>query len=276
MNYCKARSLSDFFQKTSEAEGLTRPLAGGTDIMYRLKKRFLLSDRLTLIDINGLDELKKIDERDDELEIGSATTLSSLEEFLKDMDGFSLLYTALRETACPQIRNQGTLGGHLAGCLPNSHLFPVLMLYGAGANIVESEGKKRIPVEELFRGPYHNRLKSGELVMSLTIPRKDFRWESYWGEGSRKQFSLASFVLALAVDSDGNRCIAGGAPNFLPTHFRVLESAPPCFHGDRTTLLNLVKEEVRAQERRKNRLSDYQKTLLFRLIGDMAEMEARL
>ena len=101
MNYCKARSLSDFFQKAAEAKGLIRPLAGGADIMYRLKKRYLLSDKLTLIDINGLDELKGIAERGNELEIGSAATLSAMEEFLKDRDEYSLLRTALRETACP-------------------------------------------------------------------------------------------------------------------------------------------------------------------------------
>ena len=150
------------------------------------------------------------------------------------------------------------------------------MLHGAEAGILESAEKKSIPVEDLFRGPYHNRLKSGELVMSLTIPRKDFQWEYYWGEGLRKQFSLPLFVLAMAIDGEGNRFIAGGGPNVLPTHFRVLESAPSRFGGSRTTLLNLVKEEVSAQEKRKNRLTDYQKTLLFRFACEMAEMEARL
>ena len=275
MNYCKARSLQDFFRLAADAEGLVRPLAGGADIMYRIKKRFLKPDRLTLIDINGLDDLKEVSDRGEDLEIGSVTTLARLEVILKGQEGFSLLETALSRTACPQIRNQGTLGGHVVGCLPNSHLFPALMAYGAVAGILSPEGERFVPVEELFRSPYHSRLKSGELVKSVTITRKAFRWESYWGEGQRKDFSLAPFVLAMALDDNGLRRIIGGSPNFLPTRFRVLESAPPGFGGGKNPLMDFIKEEISEQERRKNRLTDYQKTVLYRMTGEMAEAEAR-
>ena len=259
MNYCKAESLEGFFQAAAEAEGLVRPLAGGADIMYRLKKRFLKADRLTLIDINSLDELKGITETAEELEIGSATTLAELLAFLRDRQGFSLLETALYHAACPQIRNQGTLGGHLVGCLPNSHIYPALMAYDARVRILDTGGERSVPVEELFRGPYHSRLKSGELITSVFLTRRTFTWESYWGEGQRKDFSLAPFVLVQALGPNGRRTVVGGASNFIPVHFRILESAPQGFGFGKPSLMNWVNEEVSAQEGRMNRLTDYQK-----------------
>lgn len=273
MAYYKPSDLEDFFRAAADTSGLVRYMAGGTDLMHRFKKQFLKKEGLTLLDINDLSELKGISEDHGSLQIAALTTLSELLNYLKTRDDFVLLKEALSQAACPQIRNRGTIGGHLSGCLPPSHLFPALMIYGASVEIIAAAEVRSLPVEDLFKQPYHNSLEKGELIRSLTIPKESFRWTFYWGEGERKSFCFAPFVLAMGISTEGGYRLAGGALKKGPVRFRTLEKAlkdPDC------NLQKALAAEFQLQDKAGNPLSEYQKTLLYRFTSEMRKKEAAL
>jgi xanthine dehydrogenase YagS FAD-binding subunit len=90
-----------------------RPLAGGVDLLDRLKEGLDAPSRLvSLKRIPGLDRV-----REDEagLRIGSLTPLFRLvdEPAVADQLALACLHQALVETATPQIRHMATIGGNL-------------------------------------------------------------------------------------------------------------------------------------------------------------------
>ena len=86
-------------------------LAGGMDSLGWFKNRGKRPE--AVIDLEGLDALKGIDETDDGIEIGALTTLTEVERNPLIREQFWLLSEAASKVASPQIRNAGTLGGNL-------------------------------------------------------------------------------------------------------------------------------------------------------------------
>ena len=86
-------------------------LAGGMDSLGWSKNRGKRPE--AVIDLEGLDALKGIDETDDGIEIGALTTLTEVERNPLIRERFWLLSEAASKVASPQIRNAGTLGGNL-------------------------------------------------------------------------------------------------------------------------------------------------------------------
>ena len=86
-------------------------LAGGMDSLGWFKNRGKRPE--AVIDLEGLDALKGIDETDDGIEIGALTTLTEVERNPLIRERFWLLSEAASKVASPQIRNAGTLGGNL-------------------------------------------------------------------------------------------------------------------------------------------------------------------
>jgi xanthine dehydrogenase YagS FAD-binding subunit len=86
-------------------------MAGGYDSLDWFKDR---AKRPTaVIDIGGIATLKGIRETADGLEIGALTTLTEIESSPLVQEKYSLLASAARHVASPQIRNGGTIGGNL-------------------------------------------------------------------------------------------------------------------------------------------------------------------
>ena len=86
-------------------------LAGGMDSLGWFKNRGTRPE--AVIDLEGLDALRGIDETSDGIEIGALTTLTEVERSPLIRERFSLLTEAASQVASPQIRNAGTLGGNL-------------------------------------------------------------------------------------------------------------------------------------------------------------------
>ena len=86
-------------------------LGGGQDTYGWLKDR--AKQPKAMIDLNGIEALRGIRERDGGLEIGAATTLRDVIRDDRVNRDFSLLSQAASRVASPQIRNVGTLGGNL-------------------------------------------------------------------------------------------------------------------------------------------------------------------
>ena len=95
-------------------------LAGGQSLMPALNMR--LSTPSCLIDINKLEELKKINIGNDYIEIGALCTHSKLISNIELNKHFPSLPNILRHVAHPAIRNKGTHGGSIAYADPAAEL----------------------------------------------------------------------------------------------------------------------------------------------------------
>jgi xanthine dehydrogenase YagS FAD-binding subunit len=108
-------------------------MAGGMDSFDWLKDR--IKKPKVLVDLSGIDELKRIRASNDGIEIGAMTTLTEIVNHPVIRQKYGLLAQASELVASPQIRNQGTIGGNVsqdARCWYYRDGWPC---YRAGGNI---------------------------------------------------------------------------------------------------------------------------------------------
>ena len=119
-------------------------MAGGLDSFDWLKDR--IKRPKVLVDLSGIEELRRIRPAGDGLEIGALTTLTEIVKHPIIRDKYGLLAEAAELIASPQIRNQGTIGGNVsqdARCWYYRAGWPC---YRAGGNICYAdtpEGRNR-------------------------------------------------------------------------------------------------------------------------------------
>ena len=179
-----------------EAEpALTRPLAGGTDLLGEMKEGVATPEML--VNLASLKSLSGITHTGDGLHIGAMTTLAELENDESISRDYPALAQAVASVATPQIRNMGTVGGNLcqrprcwyyrsrlfdcrkkggetcfavngnskyhailggADCyiVHPSDLAPAFVALGATATVAGPNGTRTLPMEEFFVGPERN------------------------------------------------------------------------------------------------------------------------
>ncbi|HEX7960668.1 MAG TPA: FAD binding domain-containing protein [Terriglobales bacterium] len=87
-------------------------VAGGTDLLPSLKQRLFTPKYL--LDIRGIDELKKIRVVPGSgVEIGALTTLTTIEDSEFIRRNYPVLREAVMTVASPILRNMGTIGGNI-------------------------------------------------------------------------------------------------------------------------------------------------------------------
>jgi carbon-monoxide dehydrogenase medium subunit len=146
-----------------------RVLAGGTDILVRMKERIITPKCLVNIkEIPNLDTIT-YDEKEG-LRIGALATLSSIETSLVIQEKFPLLATSAGDIGSPQIRNLGTIGGNLCHASPSADTAPALIALGATVKLVEPKGERVLLLEDFFIDPFKTELNAAGLLTEIQVP----------------------------------------------------------------------------------------------------------
>ena len=192
-------------------DGSARPLAGGTDLIIRLRDGTLRPR--TVVDVKGIAEFSRdIGAEDGWLRIGARTTMTDLmrdERIQRD-------YTALAEAAAyvgsVQIRNRATLAGNICNASPAADTAPALLVYGARVLAVGQEGRRTFPLDEFFVRSGVTTLEPGELVEAIELPLSTGRRASVHARRTRRRgHDLASVTLAVAIGEDGVTTLSYGS-----------------------------------------------------------------
>jgi len=147
----------------------THILAGGTDILVRMKER--KTEPRLLLSLRQLTELKGIaNEPDGGLSIGPATSHAAIMSTLENTEVYGLLSRACGQIGTPQVRNQGTVGGNLANANPSADSSPALLALDASVELISASGKRTVPLDQFFTGPFQTVLAPDELMASIIIP----------------------------------------------------------------------------------------------------------
>ncbi|MEX0976661.1 MAG: xanthine dehydrogenase family protein subunit M [Woeseia sp.] len=125
-------------------------LGGGQDTYGWLKDR--AKSPQAMIDLNGIEELRGIRETAESIEIGAVTTLIDVIEDARLQRDYSLLVSAAKRVASPQIRNVGTLGGNLVQDARCWYYRRGLDCYRAGGNICYADSPQGMNREHSLFG----------------------------------------------------------------------------------------------------------------------------
>ena len=165
--YARPSSLAEALEFLAADDG-ARALAGGQTLINVMKARAGSPD--TLVDLNGLDDLKGIElGADGTLEIGAMTTYSEIMAS-SEARARPILGEVCAQIADVQVRNRGTIGGNVCTNDPTNHLPPLLAALDAQFTIQGAGGERTISAEEFFLGVYLTAVGLGELLTRIRVP----------------------------------------------------------------------------------------------------------
>ena len=142
-------------------------VAGATDIGLELS--WHRQNYPVMISLEAVAELQKLEQTAEWVEIGAAVPLSHIEATLQGV--FPSLDEMLHWFAARQVRNRATLGGNIGTASPIGDLPPVLLSLDATLRLASANGSRILPLADFFKGYRQTDLQSGEVIVSILIPK---------------------------------------------------------------------------------------------------------
>ena len=143
-------------------------LAGGQSLIPLLN--FRLARPQHLVDINRIEGMDRIYERDGGIAIQALTRQAAVEDSELVAKVCPLLRDAVRLVAHRVIRNRGTIGGSLAHADPASELPAVLLALGGHVVARSTRGERKIGADKLFSSVFETTLAPDELLVEAWFP----------------------------------------------------------------------------------------------------------
>ncbi len=209
--YARPDTLADAVALLAGHGAAARPLAGGTDLIIRLRDGSIRPE--VVVDVKGIRELDAaIRQTGDRVVIGARAVMTDIATDPLVRRHFPALAEAALVVGAVQIRNRATLAGNLCNASPAADTAPSLLVYGAAVVAAGPSGERRIPVEELWVRSGVTTLGPGELVTAIELPVPGSPQGSVHLRRTRRRgHDLAAVTLACAVDDHGVTRLAYGS-----------------------------------------------------------------
>jgi len=140
--------------------------AGGVECMKRLEAG---ARPARIIDISGIDELKKISRTERYIEIGAALPLSHILSIGRHVIP-RVLHDALSSISAPSIKNMASLGGNICSASPYSDSLVALFSLEARLELRSLSASRWISVGRFIREDGSTDLRPGEVLTRIRIP----------------------------------------------------------------------------------------------------------
>ncbi|MHB8959802.1 MAG: FAD binding domain-containing protein [Candidatus Limnocylindrales bacterium] len=210
--YARPNTLADAVALLAERGADARVLAGGTDLIIRLRDGS--ARPAIVVDVKGVPEMApgiRVGDRG-ALVIGATTTMTEIAAHQLVRRDLAGLAEAASVVGSVQIRNRATLGGNLCNASPAADTAPALLVHGAVVVAFGPAGERRIALDDFFVRSGVTTLAPGEIVTAVEIPVPASRIASAHQRRTRRRgHDLASVTLACGVDATGTTRIAYGS-----------------------------------------------------------------
>ncbi|MYA33965.1 MAG: xanthine dehydrogenase family protein subunit M [Gemmatimonadales bacterium] len=242
-DYVAAADLDEALEALADASVETRPLAGGQSLVPMLNFRLAAPERL--VDLNGIDELSRIEETEDGgLHLGAMVRHRQLERDPLIVRRTPLLAEAAPFIAHPQIRSRGTVGGSVAHADPAAELPAVFLTLGARVRIARrsrdgesgSRAERTLALDDFFLGPFFSALEPDELLIAIEVPPSTPGEGTAFDEVARRRgdYALAGVAARMRLNSGGvceeaaiSLVNGGSTPCLMREAARTLVGAEP-------------------------------------------------
>jgi carbon-monoxide dehydrogenase medium subunit len=209
VEYARPESVEEAIRLLGADEG-ARALAGGQTLMNVMKARAASPD--VLVDLNRLDELRRIERRGDGgLAVGAMATYTQLMLDPAVAESRPVVAEVAAAIADVQVRNRGTIGGNVCSNDPTNHFPPLVAALGAQMTIRGADGVREVAAEDFFLGVYLTAVAPGELLTTIALPA-----------GGRDGFAAVTLgrdgtcIVNAAANLDGEPRVAIGCVDAVP------------------------------------------------------------
>ena len=168
-DYERAESVEEAVRLLAAGGGSARAMAGGTDLLP--KARGGAFETNLIVDVKAIPELNALTyDPGKGLTLGAAVPCYKIYSNAEVKAAYPGLMDAAELIGGIQIQGRASIGGNLCNAVPSADSIPALIALGATANIEGPDGSRQVAVEDFCTGPSQNVLKTGELLVSISIP----------------------------------------------------------------------------------------------------------
>lgn len=208
MEYFAPASTKEAVKLLGTAKGKVHVMAGGTDLLVRMKGGYTEPD--AIVDIKRIAALRKIARAGKGWRIGAAVSAAEMGEDKALKKAWPGVVEAANLIGSTQVQGRATIAGNLCNASPAADSVPAMVAAGAKAVIAGAKGKRKIAVEKLVKGPGKTVLKKSEFVESIELPEKKKRMgDAYLRFIPRTEMDIAvvGVGICLTLDAKG-KCTA--------------------------------------------------------------------
>ena len=201
--FFSAKSLSDALRFLSEKGDRTGIIAGGTDLIPRMRDEISRPEFiLNILEIDGLNGVRELNHV---LHIGSTTTHTRLVESDILRRTCPSLVQAAASVGGPLIRNRGTIGGNIANASPAADLASALLSLDAEVVLISEKKTRVVALKDFFIEPGKTVLNPDELLAEILVPIPKGK-SVFLKLGRRQAMSLSIVNVAVHLEMEGDKC----------------------------------------------------------------------
>jgi xanthine dehydrogenase FAD-binding subunit len=203
MRYHTPPSFEDAARLAANAPGVTRFLAGGTDVLVQLRAAMVLPDDLIdLKKIPGTGDITRTD--DGGWRIGVAVSGAQLGAHAGLKADWPGVVEGMELVGSTQVQGRATLTGNLCNGSPAADSVPGLIAARAVVEITGPSGTRTVAVEDIPTGPGRTSLGKGEVISAILLPpRGAGGGDCYLRFIPRTEMDIAVVGCAVSLTVDG-------------------------------------------------------------------------
>ncbi len=227
MNFHRPPTFADASRIAAAASGLTRFLAGGTDVLVQLRAGMVTpEDLIDVKQIPGVFDVVRT--ADGGWRIGVAVSGMDLrrhEDLRAEWPG---VVEGMNLVGSTQVQGRATLVGNLCNGSPAADSVPGLVAAGAMVEVTNAAGVRVVPVETIPAGPGKTTLQKGDVISAVILPpRGEKGGDAYLRFIPRTEMDIAvvGCAVSLTVEADVIRAARVALGAVAPTVLLVEEAA---------------------------------------------------
>jgi carbon-monoxide dehydrogenase medium subunit len=183
------------------ADSDVKVLAGGQSLIPLMRLRFARPE--CLVDVNRIEELRRLRLDGGVLRIGATVREAELETDPAVRLAFPILHDATRVIADPVVRNLATVGGNLAHGDPANDHPAVMVALEATIAVRGTGGEREVPAAGFFLDLYETALEPTELLTEIRIPAQPPGSAAAYLKFERQAGDFAIAAVAARVTLEG-------------------------------------------------------------------------
>jgi CO/xanthine dehydrogenase FAD-binding subunit len=203
LSFTAPKSVDEAVKMLAGADGLAKPLAGGTDLLVQLRSGRIRPE--IIVDTKRIPELIGVREERDRFVIGASTPGVMVYEHEGLRQAWPGIVEGMELIGSEQIQGRASFAGNLCNASPAADSVPALITARASCVIAGPDGRREAPVEAIVTGPGRTSLAKGELIVEFHVPKpKPHQSDAYLRFIPRTEMDIAVVGCGVNVTLDGH------------------------------------------------------------------------
>ena len=206
MRYESPATTKDAVSLLAKEKGKAFVLAGGTDLLVKMKAGMLEPD--LVVDIKRIKGMKDIKKTASGFSIGAAVPCAALDEDKALVKAWPGVVEAANLIGSKQVQGRCTMAGNLCNASPAADSVPALVAANAKVVVAGPKGTRKLAVEDVPSGVGRTNLKKGEFIVAIELPKKAAKsGDAYLRFIPRTEMDIAVVSVGVNLTLDGKGVI---------------------------------------------------------------------